>query len=246
MQSDFALAPYRHLGKVNSLSSKHEIRILMLGGQTEFAENVKDELLYEGYYIDFVKDGYSDWTAAQKSCYALVILDWTSSPISGLELCYRIRSIRKTLGIVMLMSTDKVGDRVDAFEAGADDCLLRSFERVEILARIKACMRGMLERREKVLCYSDLMLNNQTREVYRGNVFISLTPREFDLLAYFMEHRHQVLTRNQILDSVWGYDFISNSNVVEVYVRALRLKLEMNGGNRLIHTIRFIGYALRS
>lgn len=246
MQSNLALAPYHNFSKVNTRTSKHETRVLMIGMQTEFAEQVKNELLYEGYYIDSIKDGYSDWTAAQKSCYSLVVLDWTSALISGLELCYRIRSIRKTAGIVMLMSTDMVSDRVAAFDAGADDCLLKSLTMVEVLARIRACMRGMLEQQAKVLCYGDLTLNHQTREVYRGNAFISLTTREFDLLAYFMEHPHQVLSRNQILDSVWGYDFINNSNVVEVFVRALRLKLETNDGNRLIHTIRSIGYVLRT
>jgi DNA-binding response OmpR family regulator len=145
----------------------------------------------------------------------------------------------------LLTAKDEVGDRVTGLDAGADDYLVKPFSIEELLARIRAHLRRNQEPDTDLLQFEDLSLNRRTREVHRGKRSIDLTAKEFDLLQYLMSHPRQVFTRDQILENIWGYDFLGDSNIIEVYVRYLRLKLEQESEKRLIHTARGVGYSLR-
>ena len=145
----------------------------------------------------------------------------------------------------MLTAKGTVADKVAGLESGADDYLVKPFAFDELLARVRALLRRRQPKEGEVLRFSDLSLNTATREVKRGNKAIELTAQEFDLLELFMRHRRQVLKRDRIYERVWGYDFEGESNVIEVYVRYLRSKLEDQGRSRMIHTVRGVGYVLR-
>jgi len=145
----------------------------------------------------------------------------------------------------MLTARDEVQDRVAGLNAGADDYVLKPFSIEELLARVRAHLRRQQEDDQDVLQFADLSLNRRTREVFRGQRAIELTVKEFDLLEYLLSHPRQVYARDQILEHVWGYDFIGDSNIIEVYIRYLRLKLEENNEKRLIQTVRGVGYVLR-
>ncbi|MEL6322585.1 MAG: response regulator transcription factor, partial [Cyanobacteria bacterium J06626_14] len=146
---------------------------------------------------------------------------------------------------ILLTAKDDVSDRVAGLDAGADDYLVKPFSIEELLARIRAHLRRTADTEEEVLRFEDLMLNRQTREVTRGDRAIELTMKEFDLLEYLLSYPRQVITRDRILEEVWGYDFMGDSNIIEVYIRYLRLKLEAENEKRLIQTVRGVGYVLR-
>jgi DNA-binding response OmpR family regulator len=145
----------------------------------------------------------------------------------------------------LLTAKDEVSDRVTGLDAGADDYVVKPFSIEELLARIRAHLRRTQEIDEDVLFFTNLSLNRRTRQVHRDTRLIELTAKEFDLLEYLLSHPLQVLTREQILEKVWGYDFMGDSNIIEVYIRYLRLKLEENNQQRLIQTVRSVGYVLR-
>jgi len=175
----------------------------------------------------------------------LLILDWMLPGISGLDLCLRLRNTGIQVPIIMLTAKDEVPDRVVGLNAGADDYVTKPFSMEELLARVKARLRRIHPEEPDVLEFEDLILNRLSREVYRGKQLIALTAKEFDLLEFLLRHPRQVLTRDQILERVWGYDFMGESNIIEVYIRALRLKLEVSNPKRLLHTVRGVGYVLR-
>jgi DNA-binding response OmpR family regulator len=165
--------------------------------------------------------------------------------LTGVELCRRLRSTGIKIPVILLTAKDEVEDRVTGLDAGADDYLVKPFSIEELLARIRAHLRRTQETDTDLLQFEDLSLNRLTREVHRGQRSIELTAKEFDLLQYLMSHPRQVFTREQILENIWGYDFLGDSNIIEVYVRYLRLKLEQESEKRLIHTARGVGYSLR-
>lgn len=164
--------------------------------------------------------------------------------IDGLEVCQRLRAASK-VPILMLTAKDTVQDRVQGLDAGADDYIVKPFQVEEFLARVRALLRRTEAERAPVLKFADLELDTRTRQARRGQRLIPLTAREFDLLELFMRHPRQVLTREMIFDRIWGYDFSGESNVLDVYIRYLRQKLEAEGEPRLIHTLRSVGYVLR-
>ena len=221
-----------------------KIHVLLITSKKPLAELMSIKLGQENYQVDVVCDGITGLMAAQKEKPALIVLDW-SSCFSALDICYRLRSTNQCLPILVVTATKNVSDRVEALDAGADDCFSQPFVMAEFLAKIRVHLRRQAQD-SPILTFNDLQLNLQTREVYRGDRLISLTAKEFDLLEYFMTHPKQVLTRNQILEHVWGYDFLGDSNIIDVYVRYLRLKLEANNSKRLIYTLRRVGYVLRS
>ncbi|MGF1498790.1 MAG: response regulator transcription factor [Elainellaceae cyanobacterium] len=247
MQSNLELAArFQFQNAAGSHFSSRVINILTVVGETDATKRLLAELGLAGYRLRVVRDGIDGFLAGTGSCYDLVILNWSLPRLSGLELCQRLRSIKSRLPIMMLLQQGSAMNCAAALDAGADDCIAPDAEQIEILARIRACLRRHLEQQSEAICYDNLTLNCRTREVYRDNSLIRLTAREFDLLEYLMRHRHQVLTRAQILEEVWGHDFMGESNIIEVYIRYLRLKLEANRQPRLIQTIRYVGYVLRS
>jgi two-component system response regulator MprA len=201
-------------------------------------------LSYEGYQILTAEDGESGLQSAQEEEPDLVILDLMLPGMDGLEVCRQLRNEGDT-PILMLTAKDQTSDRVTGLDMGADDYMVKPFEFRELLARIRALLRRTNPTQDKKLTFHDLTLDRGTRRAYRDERVISLTAKEYELLELFMEHPRQVLTREVIYDRVWGYNFGGQSNIIEVYVRYLRQKLEKEGEPRLIHTLRGVGYVLR-
>jgi DNA-binding response OmpR family regulator len=220
-------------------------RILVVEDDPRLAGFIETELTLEGYEVTVSQNGIDGLAIARDTQPDLLILDWMLPGISGLDICLRLRKTGVQTPIVMLTAKDEVPDRVAGLNAGADDYVTKPFSMEELLARIKARLRRIQPEDSDRLEFEDLSLNRLTREVYRGDRLIELTAKEFDLLEFLLYHPRQVLTREQILEKVWGYDFMGESNIIEVYIRALRIKLEVNNPKRLLHTIRGVGYVLR-
>lgn len=219
--------------------------ILVVEDEAKLAQFIELELKYEGYQVSVAPDGFAGLAAVRETHPDLVILDWMLPGISGLEICRRLRTTGDKVPVILLTAKDEVGDRVAGLDAGADDYVVKPFSVEELLARVRAQLRRHQEDDPDSLQFADLSLNRSTREVHRTQRLIELTAKEFDLLEYLLAHPRQVLTRDQILERVWGYDFMGDSNIIEVYVRYLRLKLEANGEKRLVQTVRGVGYVLR-
>ncbi len=218
-------------------------RILVVDDDPKITSLLKRGLAYEGFSVDVATDGFEALDVARETNPDLVILDVMMPGLDGVEVCRRMRAT-SDVPIIMLTARDEIPDRVQGLEAGADDYLVKPFAFDELLARIKA----MLRRRRAdtpVLRYADLELDTGTREARRGNRPITLTTKEYELLALMLRHPRQVLTRETILEQVWGYDFGGDSNVLDVYIGYLRQKLEADGEKRLIHTVRGAGYVLK-
>lgn len=222
------------------------MHILLVEDEVPLARFIELELKAEGYQISVAHDGIAGLTLARESTPDLAILDWMLPGLTGLVLCRRLRATGSKIPVILLTAKDEVSDRVAGLDAGADDYVVKPFSIEELLARIRAHLRRTNEPNSDLLQFEDLSLNRGTREVSRGQRLIELTAKEFDLLEYLLNHPRQVLTRDQILEKVWGYDFMGDSNIIEVYIRYLRLKLEENSEKRLIHTIRGVGYTLRA
>jgi two-component system response regulator MprA len=205
-------------------------------------------LRMENYDVELFEDGTSALKSIQLRAPDAIVLDLQLPDIDGLEICRRIRRAGDATPILMLTARDAVNDRVEGLDVGADDYLVKPFDLAELLARLRALLRrtNIAEGDETVLRFDDLTLNPQTREVQRGPRAIELTKIEFDLLELFLQHPRQVLTRDQILDLVWGYNFDSGTNSLAVYIGYLRRKLEEKNEARLIQTVRGVGYALRA
>ncbi|HEX8681061.1 MAG TPA: response regulator transcription factor [Ardenticatenaceae bacterium] len=224
------------------MSGEH---LLLIEDDARIADFVRRGLIYEGFNVEVAPDGESGLAAARDRPPDLVILDWMLPGLDGLEVLRRLRAADDT-PVLMLTAKDSVSDRVQGLEAGADDYLVKPFHFEELLARVRAMLRRRAAEPEpSVLRFGDLELNTSTRQARRDNRIVDLTAKEYELLDYFLRHPRQVLTREQIYDRVWGYDFGGESNIIEVYVRYLRGKLEAGGESRLIQTIRGVGYALR-
>lgn len=219
--------------------------ILIVEDEAKLAQFIKLELEYEDYQVTIAADGLTGMAAAREVKPDLILLDWMLPGISGPEICRRLRSTGDKVPIILLTAKDEISDRVSGLDAGADDYIIKPFSIEELLARVRASLRRTQEEDTDLLQFEDLRLNTATREVYRGDRLIELTAKEFDLLEYLISHPRQVLTRDRILERVWGYDFMGDSNIIEVYVRYLRLKLEAEKESRLIHTVRGVGYVLR-
>ncbi len=205
-------------------------------------------LRMENYDVELFEDGASALRAVQLRAPDAIVLDLQLPDIDGLEVCRRIRRAGDATPILMLTARDAVNDRVEGLDVGADDYLVKPFDLAELLARLRALLRRRqtTDGDDTVLRFEDLTLNPGTREVRRGERVIELTKIEFDLLELFLQHPRQVLTRDQILDLVWGYTFDSGTNSLAVYIGYLRRKLEEGNEARLIQTVRGVGYALRT
>ena len=219
--------------------------ILVVEDEAKLAQFIKLELEFEQYRVTVATDGFTGLSSAREIQPDLILLDWMLPGISGPEICRRLRQTGDKVPIILLTAKDEVSDRVTGLDAGADDYVIKPFSIEELLARVRANLRRDSEEESELLQFRDLTLNRSTREVFRDRRLIELTAKEFDLLEYLLSHPRQVLTRDQILERVWGYDFMGDSNIIEVYVRYLRLKLEQSNESRLIQTVRGVGYVLR-
>ncbi len=219
--------------------------ILVIEDDPAIRDLLRRGLTYENYKVTTANDGASGLAAARDNPPDLVILDWMMPGLDGLEVCMRLRAA-SNVPILMLTAKDSVPDRVLGLESGADDYLVKPFAFPELLARVHALLRRTQpSSKPEILKFADLQLDTGTRLGKRGERQFELTAKEYDLLEYLMRNPRQVLTREQILDRVWGYDFGGESNVLEVYIRYLRQKTEAGGEPRLIHTVRSVGYVLR-
>jgi two-component system, OmpR family, response regulator len=225
-------------------------KILVVEDEEKIARVLELELTYEGYEVKKALDGLVGFQLFQQGEWDLILLDVMLPGISGIELLRRIRSNDSNTPVIMLTAKDSVEDKVSGLDLGANDYVTKPFQIEELLARIRASLR--LHRKpvaEEVnqdwLTVGDLKLSEVTHEVMRGDTLIELTPREFDLLAYLMRNSRQVLNREQLLNGVWGYDYYGDTNVVDVYIRYLRNKIDKPHGTPYIHTVRGIGYVLK-
>jgi two-component system response regulator MprA len=229
-------------------------RILIVDDEPAVREALRRSLAFEGYDTQVAVDGVDALARAEAYAPDLIVLDIQMPRMDGLTAARRMRAGGSTVPILMLTARDTVGDRVTGLDAGADDYLVKPFELDELFARIRALLRrssyaaaaGAETAEDQVLAFADLRMDLATREVTRGTRRVELTRTEFTLLELFLTHPRQVLTREQILKSVWGFDFEPSSNSLDVYVMYLRRKTEAAGEPRLVHTVRGVGYALRT
>lgn len=223
--------------------------ILVVEDEEKILRLLEIELVYEGYRITKATDGLKAFEIYQSGDWDLILLDVMLPGISGIELLRRIRAHDQQTPILLLTAKSSVEDKVSGLDLGANDYITKPFQIEELLARIRAALRVYSsEKQEEAgdwLFLNDLRLNQTTREVLRGEEKIELTPREFDLLVYLLKNKRQVLNRDQILEGVWGFDFYGDTNVVDVYIRYVRKKIDLPNKPPLIHTIRGVGYVLR-
>lgn len=220
--------------------------ILIIDDNQKLLDMLRRTLRYEGFRVLTATNGYDalETVAAQRP--DLLVLDWLMPDLDGIGVVTRLRSLADEIPILMLTARDAVEHRVEGLSSGADDYLVKPFATAELLARIQALLRRMKTGEgERPLAYADLFLNPTTRETRRASRHFDLTPTEYDLFCYLLRHPRQVLPRERILETVWGYDFNGDDNVLEVYIGYLRKKTEANGEPRLIQTIRGVGYVLR-
>ncbi|MFH1446813.1 MAG: response regulator transcription factor [Chloroflexota bacterium] len=219
-------------------------RILVIEDDEKILHLLRRMLTFEGYEVYTAAEGKSGLALALERKPDLVILDWMLPGMDGLEVGIRLRKMGSA-PILMLTAKDQVEDRVEGLDACADDYMVKPFAVGELLARIRALLRRTADDRIKELVFADIKLDRNTRKAIRGDRVIELTAREYDLLELLMRHPQQVLTRERIFENVWNYDFGGESNVLDVYIRYLRQKLEEGGEERLIFTVRSVGYVMR-
>jgi two-component system, OmpR family, response regulator MprA len=220
-------------------------RLLVIDDDPKIRSVVRRGLVYEGFRVIDAATGEEGLDKARDQAPDLVVLDVMLPGIDGLEVCRRIRAAGDDVAILMLTARDEVKDRVEGLETGADDYLLKPFSFEELLARVHALLRRKPAQAGEKLRFADLELDVDAHEASRAGRQITLTTTEYNLLLLLMRHPRKVLTRDVIMDRVWSYDFGGESNVLEVYIRYLRNKLEADGEPRLIHTVRGTGYVLK-
>jgi DNA-binding response OmpR family regulator len=227
--------------------------ILVVEDEEKIARVLELELEYEGYDVTKVIDGLEALEAYRTGSWDLILLDVMLPGLSGIELLRRIRKNDLQTPVILLTAKSSVEDKVSGLDLGANDYITKPFQIEELLARIRAALRikradEQLPQNESedVLRFADLSINQKSREVIRGDAeSIDLTPREYDLLVYLMVNKRQVLSRDQILEAVWGYDFFGDTNVVDVYIRYVRKKIDLPHLPTLIHTVRGVGYVMK-
>jgi two-component system response regulator MprA len=220
--------------------------ILVVDDDPNLLRMLRRGLALAGYTVRAAEDGESALRHVFSVEPDLVVLDvMLPEPLDGLEIARRVRESGSDVPIIMLTARDQVADKLAGFHSGADDYLGKPFAFEELLARVGALLRRRGPQRGERLTYGDLVLDPSTREAWRANRPLDLTAREFDLLAFFLRHPRQVLTRDQIFRGVWGSDYLGGSNIIDANVSYLRDKLESGGQPRLIQTVRGVGYALR-
>jgi DNA-binding response OmpR family regulator len=222
------------------------MRVLIVEDQPNVSNYVKRALEEEGYAVDLARTGREALDWAEVVEFDLIVLDIMLPEMDGISVCRRLRSQGNQAAILMLTARDTVDDRVTGLDAGADDYLVKPFEIKELLARLRALARRRIGpgRSRNLLQVADLTMDTRTRRVWRGNTLIALTNKEYAVLACLMREPERILTRTEIAESVWNYDVYNQSNVVDVYIRNLRRKIDDPFDQKLIHTVRGAGYRL--
>jgi len=222
-------------------------RILVIDDDPKITAMLARSLRFEGYQVETAENGEAGLTQIAEDPPQLIILDLMMPRLDGWAFCRRLRQ-ESPVPVLMLTARDEVGDRVRGLDIGADDYLVKPFALEELLARVRALLRRTIptdQSTETDLAYADLRLDPTSREARRGGREISLTVKEYELLKVLLEHPRQVLTRDQLMERVWGWDYSGESNVLEVYIGLLRQKLESGGEKRLIQTVRSVGYVMK-
>ncbi len=233
--------------RIDSIDEGGKMRnILIVEDERRLARFMELELVHEGYNVDIVADGQSALANLMNNSYDVMLLDLMIPVVDGIEVTKRARTFTN-IPIIMITAKDGLEDKVKGFDMGADEYMTKPFEMEELLARLRALFRKneMEKPEDKTLKFKDLSLNRESYEVFRGEDKKELTKKEFDLLTYLLQNQGIVLTREKILNQVWGFDFEGETNVVDVYIRFLRSKLDDNYEDKLIHTVRGAGYLIR-
>lgn len=231
---------------INRTTGHNMATILIVDDDPKLLKMLQRTLVYEGFRVLTAADGRAALAVLQSQRPDVMVLDWLMPGLDGIGVLEQMRAAGDKTLVLMLTARDAVEQRVEGLESGADDYLVKPFAPAELLARIHALLRRPAAAiKDEVLVYAGLSLNPMTRETQRQDRSFELTSKEYDLLTFLMRHPRQVLTREQILQEVWGYDFGGEDNVLEVYIGYLRKKLEAGGEPRLIQTVRGVGYTLR-
>ena len=220
-------------------------KVLVVDDDERIAAAVRRALSYEGYEVAVAHDGPTALSAVRNGDHDLVVLDVMLPGFDGVEVCRKLRAAGEDLAVLMLTARTEVPDRVRGLDAGADDYLVKPFAYEELLARVRSLLRRREPDQRDLLRFADLTIDVDGMEVHRGERRVDLTTLEFSVLEYFVRNPRVVLSRAKVLANVWGLDVETTSNVVDVYVRYLRQKLEADGEPRLIHTVRGAGYVMR-
>jgi len=221
------------------------LRILVIEDEPSLLKIISKRLKEEGYSVDIAKDGREGDSFINSIEYDCVILDIMLPMVDGLTLLRKLRAKKRATPVLLLTARDSIDDKVIGLDSGADDYLTKPFSFDELLARIRVLIRRKTDTKETVLSIGDLSLDTISREVKREDKIIELTSKEYSILEYFLRNKNRVLTKAQIAEHVWNYDFEFSSNIVEVYVRYLRRKIDDQYDTKLIHTIRGGGYVIR-
>ena len=220
--------------------------VLVVDDDPKLLKMLQRTLTYENLDVYIASNGLEALLLVHAQNPDLIIVDWMMPKMDGLSFIQRLRDEEDKTMVLMLTARDAIENRVEGLESGADDYLIKPFAPAELVARVHAMLRRVeINPENQKVSYADVILDPATREAKRGDMELSLTVTEFNLLRMLLRHPRQVLERRQILNDVWGYDFGGDDNVLEIYIGYLRKKLEANGGPRLIHTVRGIGYVLR-
>ncbi|HJG85725.1 response regulator transcription factor [Pseudoflavonifractor capillosus] len=220
-------------------------KILLVEDEEKLARVVELELRYEGYEVEKAFDGREGLEKALSGGFDLILLDIMLPSMSGMEVLRRLRR-ESQVPVIMVTARDTVVDKVSGLDSGADDYITKPFEIEELLARIRAALRKRPARQEgTVLTAGPLTMDPERHEVTVKGTAVELTRREFDLLRYLLENKEKVISRESLLDNVWGFDFVGETNAVDVYIRFLRAKIDEAFGIKLIHTVRGVGYVIR-
>lgn len=221
-------------------------KILIIEDETKLARLVELELKYEGYDVTVCNDGRSGLDTFNEGDFDIILLDLMLPEISGLEICRRVRKV-SNIPIIMLTAKDEIMDKVSGLDSGADDYMTKPFAIEELLARIRVMFKrhDHVPSKKNILEALDIAIDTDKRQVTVKDTVIELTKKEYELLVYMIKNKNIVLTREQILNEVWGYSYIGETNVVDVYVRYLRSKIDDVFGKKYIHTIRGVGYFVK-